>query len=180
MKKDINLNLSTLTLVTIFVIIYYSIIHNSKAYYGNYNQNLRSFTIEGKAKIIDGDSIIIDNHEIRLIDIDAPEYSQKCIDAQKQYYDCGKSAKNYLTEITQNQKIICHISGKDYYSRYLATCYNSIYNINAMLVKNGWAISYSKNNKYYNDEQLAQKNKLGLWQGDFITPKQYRKLNPRP
>ena len=180
MNKDVNLSLSIFTLTTIFVIIYYSMMHNSKAYYGDYNQKSRSFTIEGKATIIDGDSIIIDNHEIRLMDIDAPEYLQKCLDPKKQYYACGILAKKYLTRITKNQEIICHISGKDYYSRYLATCFNSLHNINATLVKNGWAVNYSRNNTYYNDEQIAKKNKLGLWQGDFITPKQYRKLNPRP
>ena len=35
-------------------------------------------TIEGKVKIIDGDTIHIGNNKIRLHGIDAPETNQKC------------------------------------------------------------------------------------------------------
>ena len=63
-----------------------------KDHYTNikHNENIINITISGYAKIIDGDSLIIDNHEIRIKEIDAPEYFQKCFDANDQQYDCGK------------------------------------------------------------------------------------------
>ena len=44
------------------------------------------------------------------------------------------------------------------------------------MVRNGWAIAY----RYYSldfveDEKLAEKDKIGLWQGRFQEPYLYRK-----
>ena len=179
MNKDINYTLTTAFLLLLGVILYYTYMRDSKLYFGSYNNSEHSFSISGKAHIIDGDSVKINNYEIRLIDIDAPEYKQTCYNSSNKVYNCGKLALKFLRNQTNNKNIKCNINGKDYYSRFLATCYILDVNLNSLMVENGWAINYSSSNKYYNKELLAKKNKIGLWQGDFITPRQYRKLNPR-
>ena len=46
------------------------------------------------------------------------------------------------------------------------------------MVRNGYAVAYKRySKKYINDEDYAKKNKLGLWQGSFINPEKWRKLN---
>ena len=44
--------------------------------------------------------------------------------------------------------------------------------------KNGYAIAYKRySKKYILEEQYAKKNKLGIWQGTFQKPEEWRKKN---
>ena len=145
--------------------------------------------IEGIPKIIDGDTVYINNYKIRLEGIDAPEMKQQCkkeklkislIIGYKFYEDyyCGKVSKEYLTAKIKGSKIKCISSSKDRYKRYLATCFKDKINLNKWMVKNGHAVVYRRYSKeYISDEDFAKKNKLGLWQGKFINPEKWRKLN---
>ena len=45
------------------------------------------------------------------------------------------------------------------------------------MIKSGWAVIYNNDSIYYPEQKIAQKQKAGIWQGDFLYPKQYRKLN---
>ena len=46
------------------------------------------------------------------------------------------------------------------------------------MVRNGWAIAYRYYSKdYINDENIAKKNKLGIWVGKFEDPYYFRKKN---
>ena len=156
--------------------------------------------IYGEAKIIDGDTIHIKSIKIRLEGIDAPEIKQKC---KKKYlkisttpvmkkiinpaivginfdkdYSCGIVSKKQLAKKINNVKISCISSTKDKYKRYLATCYKKNINLNKWMVRNGHAVAYKRYSKQYvNDENYAKKNKLGIWQGQFIRPEKWRKLN---
>ena len=131
--------------------------------------------IEGKAKIIDGDTIYIGKNKIRLHGIDAPETNQRCT-LDKEIWNCGiKSTlalKNYILE----REVYCEIINLDQYKRFVGICFVDNENMNKYMVSNGWAIAY----RYYStlfieDEVMAQKNKLGIWQGTFIEPYLFRK-----
>ena len=51
-------------------------------------------------------------------------------------------------------------------------------NINEWLVEKGWALAYRKYSKAYVDEEVfAMNNKAGLWQGKFLEPWVWRKIN---
>ena len=44
--------------------------------------------------------------------------------------------------------------------------------------RNGQAVAYRRYSKeYIPDEDFAKENKLGLWQGKFLKPEKWRKLN---
>ena len=46
------------------------------------------------------------------------------------------------------------------------------------MVHNGWAIAYRYYSKdYIEEEEVAQKNKVGIWKGKFLEPYQFRKIN---
>ena len=46
------------------------------------------------------------------------------------------------------------------------------------MVRNGHAVAYRRySNVYVSDEDFAKKHKLGLWQGKFLIPEKWRKLN---
>ena len=75
-------------------------------------------------------------------------------------------------------EIKCIPTTKDRYKRYIATCFKGKTNLNQWMVKNGFAIAYRRySKKYVPDEVFAKENKLGLWQGKFMEPEKWRKLN---
>jgi len=137
--------------------------------------------------IIDGDTVKINNYKIRLFGIDAPEKKQFCekpyfnliIFSFKEKYPCGKISTDALKKFIKDKIISCRIEEKkDFFKRYLATCFKNEKNINSWLVKNGYAIAYRRySKKYVLEEQHAEKNKLGIWQGTFQTPEEWRKKN---
>ena len=140
--------------------------------------------IEGKALVIDGDTIKINNNKIRLSGIDAPEVKQACnkifisihFFSLNKKYPCGKISKNKLKKLLKNEKILCKIENIDRYKRKLATCYKNKLNINSWLVRNGYALAYIKySKKYILQEKEAERDKLGLWQGTFEKPWDWRK-----
>ena len=46
------------------------------------------------------------------------------------------------------------------------------------MVKRGYAVAYKRySKKYLADEQKAKEDKLGIWEGSFIRPEKWRKLN---
>ena len=142
-------------------------------YYINQNQII----ILGEAKVIDGDTIHINNNKIRLHGIDAPELNQNCIYKEKNW-ECGRDSKKYLLNLTNFNQVKCKVIGIDRYKRFIATCFIDHANINKMMVKEGWAIAYRYYSKDYVDEEfIAKKNKFGIWKGKFIEPYLFRKKN---
>lgn len=133
-------------------------------------------SVEGRASVIDGDSITISSIKIRLLGIDAPELHQFC-GKKDARYPCGLEAKKYLEQLLKNQTVTCYWHKTDKYRRILATCQTKqVSNINATLVRNGWAVSYYE---YPKEEQEARKKKKGIWSSSFQRPKEWRKANPR-
>ena len=51
-------------------------------------------------------------------------------------------------------------------------------NINKWMVSNGYAVAYKKySKKFVAQENIAKKEKLGLWAGTFEMPWEWRKKN---
>ena len=145
--------------------------------------------ISGVAEIIDGDTIYINNDKFRLEGIDAPEMRQQCKKESLKIssiigftfykdYNCGKVSKEKLISKINGSEIKCIFTTKDKYKRYIATCFKGKTNLNQWMVRNGLAVAYRRySKKYVLDEDFAKENKLGLWQGKFMNPEKWRKLN---
>ncbi|WP_262589135.1 thermonuclease family protein [Candidatus Pelagibacter communis] len=142
--------------------------------------------ISGFAKVVDGDTIKINSKKIRLYGIDAPEKKQKC---KKTYltisfmsftkdYMCGEVSTQKLIKKINNQKLNCNIIDVDRYNRLIGECFKRNINLNSWMVSNGYAVAYRKySKKYVSDEINAKNNKLGIWQGKFEMPWDYRRKN---
>ena len=145
--------------------------------------------ISGIPKVVDGDTIHINNYKFRLEGIDAPEMRQQCKKESFKIsffigftfykdYSCGRVSKEKLITKIDTTEIKCISSSKDRYKRYIATCFKGKTNLNQWMVRNGFAIAYRRySKKYVPDEAFAKENKLGLWQGKFMEPEKWRKLN---
>ena len=158
-----------------FLILFFSIKVNSQ-----------EKKIEGLAIVTDGDTVKISNQKIRLFGIDAPEMKQKCkkpfisisfLTLNKEY-DCGVVSTNKLKKKIFNKEISCVVTNKDRYGRFIGECFYKNMNINSWMVENGYALAYLKYSKKFQNQELnAKKNKLGIWQGPFEKPWDWRKKN---
>lgn len=138
--------------------------------------------IIGKARAIDGDSIKVNNSEIRLFGIDAPEYKQKCLDKNNDEYSCGMVSQDFLSKLINGKQLECFYAEKDKYDRFLSKCFVQKLSVNEEMIKSGMAVIYnfSESSKKMDElEEYAKRNKFGIWQGSFELPKNYRKNNPR-
>ena len=148
------------------------------------SENINKIT--GFAKVVDGDTIKINSKKIRFYGIDAPEKKQKC---KKTYltisfmsftkdYMCGEVSTQKLIKKINNQKLNCNIIDVDRSKRLIGECFKRNINLNSWMVSNGYAVAYRKySKKYVSDEINAKNNKLGIWQGKFEMPWDYRRKN---
>ena len=168
----------------LIILIIISIIFFILTYVDVRSENINKIT--GFAKVVDGDTIKINSKKIRLYGIDAPEKKQKC---KKTYltisfmsftkdYMCGEVSTEKLIKKINKQKLNCNILDVDRYKRLIGECFKRNINLNSWMVSNGYAVAYRKySKKYVSDEINAKNNKLGIWQGKFEMPWDYRRKN---
>jgi endonuclease YncB( thermonuclease family) len=127
-------------------------------------------------RVIDGDTIVINNTRHRFSGIDAPEKNQHCLRPKVIRWACGKAATEALKIFLENRAVSCLSTGKDRFKRFLSTCFTGPININAWIVRNGWALAYRHySKKYVNEENLARSNMTGIWSSHFIKPWEWRR-----
>jgi len=147
-------------------------------YFTLFQQNIFAKEIYGNPRIIDGDSLEINNEKIRFLGIDAFEKKQECLKKNGTKYKCGEVAISNLTAIISGQHVNCITKKKDRYKRWLATCYIGKLDIGENMVLYGNAFSYMSK-KYKKAENEAKKIKAGAWNGKFIFPWEWRKLKKK-
>ena len=126
-------------------------------------------------KVIDGDTIILNDEKIRFSGIDTPELKQSCSKESQKIF-CGMLAKKLLIKKIGDEIPKCVREGNDIYARVLAECFVNGESLSSFLVRSGYAFAYRKySKKFIKDEEFAKKNKLGIWSMEFQYPWQFRK-----
>ena len=123
--------------------------------------------VSGRAKVLDGDTIEIAGTRIRLEGIDAPESAQMCSRKGSGLWPCGKDATEHLKRMTSGRRVVCNDAGEDRYGRMLGWCAVDGLDINAEMVRSGFAwafVRYSK--RYVSAEREARRAEAGIWQGE--------------
>ncbi len=124
-------------------------------------------------KIIDGDTILIENIKVRLAYIDTPESKQYSFSR----LPIGLLAKNYLEQLIKNKTIRVRKIGKGIYGRSLGVIFLNDENINLKMVADGYALAHETAKwNYHQQMYLAQILRKGLFKESFINPKFFRKL----
>src|SRR6266404_783627 len=130
--------------------------------------------IIGQASVIDGDTIEIHGQRIRLFGIDAPEHDQLCEEAGAQYR-CGQQASLALADQIGRQTVDCAPRDVDQYGRVVAVCSAAGEDLNAWMVRQGWALAYRHySTAYVPDEDAAHLAGDGIWRGTFDAPWDWR------
>lgn len=136
--------------------------------------------VTGNAFVADGDTLTISGTRIRLIDIDAPELDQTCLDAQGRDWPCGRQASAQLRSHIRGRDLKCQPRSIDKFGRTLATCsLPDGTDVNAWMVQQGWAMTSGFANVYGAQQDEAKSAKRGLWAGTFTPPRQWRDQHPR-
>lgn len=139
---------------------------------------LSAQTIKGKVvRVSDGDTVtLLDNennqHKVRLNGIDAPEKGQPY----------GDKSKEYLSNLIAGKEVTVEVKGTDQYKRVLGVVYSGEVNVNAEMIRAGyaWNYKYSKDKYYIKLQEKAKVEKKGLWKDkNAIDPWMWRKENKK-
>ena len=121
-------------------------------------------------RVVDGDTLVIDNVTYRINGIDAPEHGQSCGN-----WGCGQDATGALADLVEGKDPQCQELGRDGYGRVIATCYVNGIDIGKALVQGGKAWAFLRySDTYMNDELAAKAKGLGIWSGHYQTPWEFR------
>lgn len=133
-------------------------------------------SLVGIPRVIDGDTLEIQGKPIRLLGIDAPESRQFCSKAEEPWL-CGKDATAALSNRINSRSVTCETIGKpDRYGRAIAVCRLEGEDLNAWMVRQGWALAYRHySSVYIDDETAAREAQRGIWSSNFTPPWDWRK-----
>lgn len=130
--------------------------------------------LAGRAFVIDGDTIEVHGRRIRLHGIDAPENDQMC-ERNGRPWRCGRDATAALDRFIGGRSVTCHELDVDRFGRSVARCLVNGQDVNAWLVRNGWAIAYRRfSEAYVAHEAEARAARRGIWSGRFEMPESQR------
>lgn len=135
----------------------------------------------GNARIVDADILEVSGQRFHLFGIDAPEPQQTCF-LNGPPWACGAVAYREMEKILfeEGGQVACTprdaVDGKRPAARF-ATCFVNGKDIASLMVCRGMAAAQSAQSKdYLEDEKAAERAGIGIWQGPFIPPWEYREL----
>jgi endonuclease YncB( thermonuclease family) len=142
--------------------------------------------VEGSVCLVDGHTLLVGGTreagrchggiKVRLFGIDAPDPAQRCVTATGTPYSCGISALNALEDLTWRRTLRCEPMAIPAAGRSVpAICIAAEQNLNAAMVRQGWAIADRRDgDDYLAEQEEARAAMRGLWAGRFDVPWQWR------
>ena len=132
--------------------------------------------IAGPASAVDSTVIEVNGQRIMLFGIDSVMRKQNCtIDGK--IWQCWAAAVRALEILVDQGSVTCDVIGEpDVYGRLLARCNINGQSLNEQLIRKGYAVARpSETTEYVAAEAAAKEEKLGLWQGKFLMPAEFRR-----
>ncbi len=111
---------------------------------------------QGRARVVDGDTLWIGDAKIRLFGIDAPEAADPL----------GPMATTWLRQRVAGQVVSCSQVDRDRYGRMVAVCKIGHQDISQEITRIGLARAYRRYSlDYVDEEESARAAGLGVWAG---------------
>lgn len=129
----------------------------------------------GIAEAVEGDVIRLGRTRILLYGIDTVEGPQIC-SIGGQIWECWAATVRQLQTILAEGPVTCTpIGAPDMFGRILGLCEVGGESVNARMVRSGFALVWADEMpEYLPLQQAAQQDGIGLWQGEFQLPQEYR------
>ncbi|MBE2241308.1 MAG: thermonuclease family protein [Burkholderiaceae bacterium] len=136
----------------------------------------RALELSGPATVIDGDTLVVAGHHVRIWGIDAPELRQTCGRPGGAQWPCGESARDALVRLVGGERVVCQSNTHDKYGRDIARCRVGTLDVGANLVRDGWALDWSRYSvgEYEPQQDDARASLDGIWCGPFENPWNWR------
>ncbi|TIP09257.1 MAG: thermonuclease family protein [Mesorhizobium sp.] len=135
-------------------------------------------SMEGRASVIDGDTVEIAGQRIRFNGIDALESRQYCDDAKGFEYPCGRRAADALdTFLGASRPLRCSFVDRDRFGRLVGDCKRADgRGVQQWLVEQGLALDWPKysGGAYAGQQASAKAAARGIWSGSFQMPWEWR------
>lgn len=137
--------------------------------------------MQGRASVIDGDTVEIAGKRIRFNGIDAPESRQYCADAKGFDYPCGRRAADALDAfLAASRPLHCSFVDRDRYGRLVGNCSRADgRSVQKWLVEEGLALDWPRysHGSFAAEQVSAKAAHRGVWQGRFDQPWDWRAVN---
>ena len=111
-------------------------------------------TFFGPARAIDGDTVV--DSAKYAVRTDAPEQDQQCT-RDGASWPCGAEATAFLQTAIGDDLVICRVTDVDRYSRF-AACSARLVDLNALLVRQGYALAYRRYSLDYVAERSGRRS----------------------
>ncbi len=144
---------------------------------GLFSQLPKNNVIAGTARVIDADTIKINDTYIRLHGIDAPEPAQRCKrrPGGRSQWKCGEKAVRQLSRLIGKREVTCTRTGIDDLGRLIGRCRSAGRDIGAHMMRAGLAwLAPGDPGNYKAVETEARKKRIGIWRATSDTPWNYR------
>lgn len=133
--------------------------------------------ISGSITAVSANIFYIGGRYVRLYGVDAPDTDQLCSDSGGNSYNCGEVAVSWIRNWVDKNSVDCYLLKIEPNGQDLATCIWGGYDIGAALVGAGWGIANTKETNIYKPYEVKAKNEsVGLWQGTFYSPEDWRDI----
>ena len=128
--------------------------------------------VEGRARILDGQTLEVAGQRFRLQGIHAPALDQVCHRVGKPYA-CGRVARAALWDLVGGLDVTCtpvaNVSAVD--GAVPAICLAGDTDLNEGMVESGWALADpAAGDSYGTREDAAREAGRGLWRSEFDLP----------
>lgn len=114
---------------------------------------------------------------VTLANLEAPPLAQTCTTPAGQDWPCGRWAAYFLLEMVKSKTVTCRVRSEDAQGNKVALCLVERLEINQSLVNQGWALAAGTEGRYYDAQDQAKAQKVGLWQGTFLRPSEWLARN---
>jgi endonuclease YncB( thermonuclease family) len=138
----------------------------------------RKAVYEGRAYVVDGDTLRIGRDLLRIQGIDAPELRQMCMMGSEPYR-CGMEASRALGEMIGRGRVRCEFRDwnparlAQHEDRAVVQCRVHQVDIGDWMVSRGFAVPYFTSTYRSVGMQACQRG-TGIWAGAFTRPSTYR------
>lgn len=132
--------------------------------------------IRGRAKVVAADQLRVGGTLLRLAGVEAPAAEQPCLKSNGRHVKCAAAAKTALTAMLRGKTVSCSVTREDDAGNVFAQCEVDGDNVNAGIVRSGYA--FSANDSFFgslsSEEASARSDKAGLWEGEVERPSEWR------